>query len=202
LEVLAVAPSVDLAFLPEADLPQATPAVVLVDHQQAIQGADLAVRAAHPQAIVAVEVADLQPDTAAVVVDRPVGPLLDTAVVEPVALLLDTVVAVVDRPVGPLLDTAVVEPAALLLDTVVEVVDRPVGPLPVTAVVEPADLLPATVAVGLLQAIILGPNFYPQVKSVLLVDREPERWDCAEVRQDRQAPEPDRLDPEVALVWI
>ena len=110
--------------------------------------------------------------------------------------------AVVDRPVGPLLDTAVVEPAALLLDTVVAVVDRPVGPLPVTAVVEPADLLPATVAVGLLQAIILGPNFYPQVKSVLLVDREPERWDCAEVRQDRQALEPDRLDPEVALVWI
>jgi hypothetical protein len=58
------------------------------------------------------------------------------------------------------------------------------------------------VAVGLLQAIILGPNFYPQVKSVLLVDREPERWDCAEVRPDRQVLEPDRLDPEVALVWI
>ena len=143
-----VAPSVDLAFLPEADLPQAILAVVLVDHQRAIQGADLAVPADHPQAIVAVEVAALRLVTAAVVVERPVGHLLDTAVVEP------------------------------------------------------ADLLLATVAVHLLQAIIQGPNFYPQVKSALPVDREPERWDCAEVRQDRQAPEPDRLDPEVALVWI
>lgn len=152
-----VAPSVDLAFLPEADLPQATPAAVPADH---------------PQAIVAVEVAVPRLVTAAVVAERPVGHLLDTAVVEPVGLLLATVAA---------------ERVDLLQDT---------------AAVGRADLLLATVAVHLLQAIIQGPNFYPQVKSVLPVDREPERWDCAEVRQDRQALEPDRLDPEVALVWI
>jgi len=157
LEVLVVAPSVDLAFLPEADLPQATPAAVPADH---------------PQAIVAVEVAVPRLVTAAVVAERPVGHLLDTAVVEPVGLLLATVAA---------------ERVDLLQDT---------------AAVGRADLLLATVAVHLLQAIIQGPNFYPQVKSVLPVDREPERWDCAEVRQDRQALEPDRLDPEVALVWI
>jgi len=172
---------VDLAFLPEADLPQATPAVVPADH---------------PQAIVAVEVAVPRLVTAAVVAERPVGHLLDTAVVEPVDLLLATVVV---EPVGHLLDTAVVEPVGLLLATVAaERVDL----LQDTAAVGRADLLLATVAVHLLQAIIQGPNFYPQVKSVLPVDREPERWDCAEVRQDRQALEPDRLDPEVALVWI
>ena len=164
-----VAPSVDLAFLPEADLPQATPAAVPADH---------------PQAIVAVEVAVPRLVTAAVVAERPVGHLLDTAVVEPVDLLLATVVV---EPVGLLLATVAAERVDLLQDT---------------AAVGRADLLLATVAVHLLQAIIQGPNFYPQVKSVLPVDREPERWDCAEVRQDRQALEPDRLDPEVALVWI
>lgn len=183
LEVLVVAPSVDLAFLPEADPPQAILAVVLVDHQRAIQGADLAVPADHPRAIVAVEVAALRLVTAAVV-ERPVGHLLDTAVVEPADLLLATVV---------------VEPVDLLLATVAA---EPVGLRQDTAAAVRVDLLLATVAVHLLQAIIQGPNFYPQVKSVLPVDREPERWDCAEVRQDRQAPEPDRLDPEVALVWI
>lgn len=164
-----MAPSVDLAFLPEADLPQATPAVVPADHQRAIQGADLAVPADHPQAIVAVEVAAPRLVTAAAV-----------------------------EPLGHLLDTAVVEPVGLPLATVVE----PVGHRQDTAAVGRVDLLLATVAVHLLQAIIQGPNFYPQVKSVLPVDRAPERWDCAEVRQDRQALEPDRLDPEVALVWI
>lgn len=184
MEVLVVAPSVDLAFLPEADLPQAILAVVLVDHQRAIQGADLAVPADHPQAIVAVEVAALRLVTAAVVVERPVGHLLDTAVVEPADLLLATVAV---EPVDLLQATVAVEPVGLRQDTAAAV---------------RVDLLLATVAVHLLQAIIQGPNFYPQVKSALPVDREPERWDCAEVRQDRQAPEPDRLDPEVALVWI